>query len=156
MVAEIRITMSSAALDRALQDPALVKGPVRDFLAKAAFTVEAAGKAKAPIDTGRLRASIGTRLTPTSAIVGTPLLYAPHVEYGTKPHFPPPAALQPWARRHGFPKGMAGAYMVARAIAKRGTRAQPFMRPALAQSMATIRRLYNEMMRDIEQRWGRA
>ena len=151
---ELKISFDARGLENALRDPDMIKGPVRDFLVRSAFLVEAKAKEKAPVDTGRLRNSIATQIAQTRAIVAANVLYAPFVEFGTKPHFPPPAALQPWARRHGFPKGMAGAYMVARAIARRGTRAQPFMAPALQQSLAAIRLEWGNMLRAIEQRWA--
>lgn len=42
--------------------------------------------------------------------------YATYVEHGTRPHFPPIAALQGWADRHGIP-----VWAVARKIAREGT-----------------------------------
>jgi hypothetical protein len=65
---------------------------------------------------GKLTAKVGTHLAPH---------YGPDVEFGTRPHFPPIAALKEWAAKK---LGDANAaYAVARAIAKRGTKAQkPF------------------------------
>ncbi len=51
--------------------------------------------------------------------------YASYVEWGTRPHFPPVDALKDWAAKFlGDPKL---AFIVARAIAKRGTRPYNFM-----------------------------
>ena len=52
--------------------------------------------------------------------------YGPHVEYGTRPHFPPPDALEGWARRHGF----ESPWPICKVIAERGLPARPFMFPA--------------------------
>lgn len=56
-------------------------------LQKGALRVERDAKINAPVDTGRMRASITTRLTEedgnTIAEVGTNVSYAPMVEYGT-------------------------------------------------------------------------
>ena len=71
---------------RALADPQLVAGPLKVMLAEAAFIVEAEAKELVPRDTGHLRDSIKTTLKPFGAIVGTPVVYAPHVEFGTRPH----------------------------------------------------------------------
>lgn len=142
-------------LARALRDPMFVRGPLRDFLEAASLRVEARAKEKAPVDTGRLRNSIGREVETYRAIVGTNLAYARPVEFGSKPHFPPLSALQPWARRHGFPKGNAGAYLVAGAIARRGTKAQPFLIPALEQSARVIQRFLDQAVRSIEAEWGR-
>lgn len=58
--------------------------------------------------------------------VGPTAPYGPHVEFGTKPHFPPPDALEGWAKRHGFDS----AWPICKAIAKRGLKAKPFLMPA--------------------------
>jgi HK97 gp10 family phage protein len=53
---------------------------------RAALNVEAGAKRRAPVDTGRLRNSITHRVEPDglSAVVGTNVEYAPHVEFGTR------------------------------------------------------------------------
>jgi hypothetical protein len=79
------------------------------------------------IDTGNLRNSIIAETTPNglSAEIGSPFPYAPYVEFGTRPHFPPMEALEDWARKHKIP-----VFLVARAIAKRGLPARPYLNPA--------------------------
>lgn len=52
--------------------------------------------------------------------------YAPYVEYGTRPHFPPMDALEGWARRHGF----ESAWPICKAISERGLKERPFLLPA--------------------------
>ena len=143
----------SEKLAKAFNDPDIVAGPVKTFLHKATLTVVRAAKEKAPVDTGRLRASITAEYQRLSATIGPSVTYGVFVEYGTRPHWPPLAALQPWAQRHGFPAGMRGAFLVARAIARRGTRAQPYMTPALEESKGDIDGFLTEMKTDIETRW---
>jgi HK97 gp10 family phage protein len=53
------------------------------FLEEAATHVEGEAKVRAPYKTGRLRDSITHRVNADVAIVGTPVEYATHVEYGT-------------------------------------------------------------------------
>ncbi|UCD58647.1 MAG: HK97 gp10 family phage protein [Candidatus Hydrogenedentota bacterium] len=60
------------------------------------------------------------------AEVGPEAPYGPCVEHGTKKHFPPPDALEGWAKRHGFDS----AWPICLAIAKRGLKAKPFLFPA--------------------------
>lgn len=73
--------------------------------------------------------------------------YAPYVEGGTRPHFPPAANLQPWVERV---LGLSGAearhkaFLIARAISRRGTRAHPFMRPAAEQMRSRVFALLDE------------
>ena len=79
------------------------------------------------INTGHLRDSILVEMTDNklAAEIGPTVDYGAYVEFGTQPHFPPLAALKDWARKHGIP-----AFLVARAIARRGTFARPYLAPA--------------------------
>lgn len=79
-------------------------------------------------DTGHAATSILVERSPDGATVevGPTAPYAPYIEFGAKPHFPPPDALEDWARRHGFDS----AWPICRAIAKRGIKANPFLFPA--------------------------
>lgn len=79
-------------------------------------------------DLGNLANSIRVDLIEggTIAEVGPEAPYGPFVELGTRPHFPPPDALEGWAKRHGFDS----AWPICRAIAKRGLKAKPFLFPA--------------------------
>lgn len=61
-----------------------------------------------------------------AAEVGPTAPYGPYVEYGTRPHFPPPDALEGWARRHGF----SSTWPICKAIADRGLPAKPYLIPA--------------------------
>ena len=140
-------------LQKHLADPALLKGPIHEFLQKAGFLVEGRAKEKAPVDTGRLRASISSRAEETKAVIGSPVQYAPWVEFGSRPHFPPVSALETWARRHGFGKG--GAFLIARAISRRGGKAQPYLVPALLESKGDIEGLLRETANEIEKNWGK-
>ena len=60
--------------------------------------------------------------------MGPSARYGLYVERGTRPHWPPRAPLEGWARRHGVP-----VFVVQRAIARKGTRARPFLLPAFLQ-----------------------
>lgn len=156
MTAELKMTvLGGEELRKALLDPDLLAGPVRRFLARSAHLVEAGAKEAAPVDTGRLRSSIATRIGPTRALVGSNVVYAPFVEFGTRPHWPPLSAMQPWARRHGFPPGTVGAFLVARAISQRGTRPQPFLFPALEAARGAIMGFLRDMAEEVRRHWGK-
>lgn len=64
-----------------------VEGPVAKELARKAIQVDRRAKRLCPVDTGRLRSSIGNQLGRDAiglvAIVGTDVEYAPYVELGT-------------------------------------------------------------------------
>jgi len=66
--------------------PGQLKGDVRDDVKRAAFEVEALGKAKAPVKTGTLRRSIHSEFSDDGmkAIVGPSVSYSAFVEFGTR------------------------------------------------------------------------
>ena len=161
MPKDFKVTLTGdAELRRKLQNPEFVRGPVRQFLTKSAILLEQEVKDETPADTGRLRAAITHKVEPFRAIVGVKAnsgasSYASHVEFGTKPHWPPLAALQPWAVRHGFPPGRAGAFLVARAIARRGTRARRMFQKGVTASRGRIMRMWQDVGGQVEARWKR-
>ncbi|APF20396.1 hypothetical protein Calab_1455 [Caldithrix abyssi DSM 13497] len=62
--------------------------------------------------------------------VGTNLLYAPFVHYGTKPHWPPKKAIRKWVyKKFGLThKALNRAtFLIRRKIAEQGTRKKPFL-----------------------------
>ena len=59
--------------------------------------------------------------------------YASFIEFGTRPHFPPVDALRDWCAKFLGDERLA--FVVARAISRRGTLAHPFMGPALLENM---------------------
>lgn len=69
--------------------------------------------------------------------VGPSLQYGIFVELGTRPHWPPRAPLEGWARRHHIP-----VFLVQRAIARRGTRRAPFLLPAFESNKKAITDLF--------------
>jgi len=79
-----RVVFDQAALAELFESPA---GPIGKHLVKTAFKVERRAKELAPVDTGRLRASITHEIGADSqglvATVGTNVVYAPFLEYGT-------------------------------------------------------------------------
>lgn len=124
-----------------------VDGPVNRFLDRGAIFIQGAARRHAPVDLSRLRNSIGTETSGRrERRVGPGAEHGLYVEMGTRPHFPPPAALEGWARRHGFASG----YAAARAISRSGTKAQPFMRPAAEEGEGFVRAQVPVLAAEIE------
>ena len=127
-----------AALSRA-QDA--VRATNLRAMQTACLLVEADARRNATHDTRQLMNSITSRVTVrgTSIIgqVGPSVRYGVYVEKGTRPHWPPAAPLVGWARRHGVP-----VIAVQRAIARRGTRARPFLVPAFTKNREKIVELF--------------
>ena len=134
--------------------PEMFRGPAERFIKRGTEEIEGQIKRETPVDTGRLRSSITRNLTdPLTGRVGTNVKYARYVEFGSRPHWPPLSAMQPWARRHGFPAGRQGAFLVARAIAKRGTKARKMFQKGMQNSRGAIAAEMRMMLRDIEMKW---
>lgn len=122
-------------MDQTAKD--LAGPPMVEAMRDATLVVVRAARQGASVDTGRLRASIVPevvqRNTVVTGIVGSNVVYAPYMELGTSPHWPPLKALEVWARRHG-----TVAFVVARAIAKKGTKARKFLWNAVQSSRNQI------------------
>jgi len=118
-------------------------GVVTDHLEDAAedigVRIASAARENAPVDRGRLRASISHLVESVSGAlmqvrVGSNVDQAAPQEFGTDPgHFPPPSALRGWARRVLGDEDAA--YPVARSIAETGLEEQPFLRPAFEDNL---------------------
>ena len=98
-----------------------------------ALKIRGEAQEEAPVDTGRLRASLEEVVENVGgevfrARVGSNLEYAAPMEFGTSPFFPPPSDLRRWAGRVLGDESMA--FPVARAIAASGIEEQPYLGPA--------------------------
>lgn len=67
------------------------------------------------------------------------------VEFGAKPHFPPPGALVPWMISVG--KDPREEFALQRAISERGFRARPYFRPAVEVVVREITRMFRDIWR---------
>lgn len=110
------------------------------FLERAAIIVQSTAKRDAPIKDGRLRGSITRDVKRDVAIVGTNVEYAPHIEYGTRPHI----ITVKNARVLSDGKQIFG-----RSVNHQGTKAQPFMRPAIDKNRKNLIKLYRDIYRQV-------
>ena len=92
---------------------------------------------KAAHDTGYTKGHIHLDLPATAesliAEIKADTGYAEALEEGSTPHWPPVDPLIGWASRHAttgtYQGDRSAGFLIARAISRRGTRAQPFMTP---------------------------
>lgn len=91
------------------------------------------GGEKGGWDTGRMANSITPRFGLLRAEIAPRVNYAVYVHEGTGPHWAPISALAPWAKRHGIDP-----HAVQHAIARKGTKANPFMARAIEASQEGI------------------
>jgi HK97 gp10 family phage protein len=106
--------------------------PFLNGMRRATLLVQRSAKIKAPVDTGRLRASITPEVrwqgNTAVGVVGSNVKYAPFVELGTRPHFVPQKYIGVWASRHGLDN--AGLFV--------SGKPQPFLQPAFEENAAKI------------------
>ena len=143
-----QITIRIEGLDEAVGKltPQRANGPIGRFLDRGAIFIQSRAKEKAPVDTNRLRGSIGIeRPSDRMRIIGANTEYAEYVEKGTSPHFPPPSALAGWAGKRGMDP-----FLVARAISRRGTKPQPYMQPAAEAAEPFVKSLVPVLAAELE------
>jgi len=111
--------------------------PFLEAMKRATMIVHRDAKINAPVDTGRLRASILPEVRAhgpvVQGVVGSNVLYAPFQELGTRPFWPRKGALDVWARRHGV-----DVFLIERAIAMRGIKAKRYLQRALEDNRQKI------------------
>ena len=133
MPLEVRVTLP-AGIDSAA---ALLSEELGNGLRDAGMAIENEAKHLVPVRTGNLRRSIMSSVETLggtqTGIVAAQAGYGRYVESGTKPHTPPLSAIATWANRKGLP---AGAIWMA--IRKKGTKAHPFMAPALEAKRSVV------------------
>ncbi len=141
-------------ITKGLTDEALGK-VLRKFLTSVTAYVQRQAASHAPVDTGRLRGALTQPSAVTVAYSGVyplwaeikPLVgYSAYVEHGTAPHWTGIGNLAGWAHRHGI-----NPYAIQRAIAKYGTKAHPFMQPAIDDLEAAIPEFITALEADIRQ-----
>ena len=128
---EIRgLKETQANMERIVRD--LRGEPYLSAMRRATLLVQRSAKQKAPVDTGRLRASITPEVRwqgdTAVGVVGSGVKYAPYVELGTRPHFVSKQNIGRWASRHG--KGDTGLFVTGKA--------QPFLKPAFEENKRKI------------------
>ena len=99
----------------------------RQIVARSTLNAESQAKQRAPVQTGNLRSSIGSRFTNNglTGIVEATAAHAAFVEFNTRPHI----IRAKRAKYLRFKKG--GQVHFRKSVKHPGTTAQPFMRPAL-------------------------
>ena len=148
----IRVDASEveALADRLIASNPVVARHLTVAMTRATAQVERDAKVLVPVDTGHLRRSITTDVTPFVGRIGTNVPYARDVEgidengkltvWSRRPGEPliPEGVLLKWMSRHGFPPEAETNIRVK--IQKKGIRARPYLTPALERNRNAINR----------------
>lgn len=138
----------------------LLGGPLRKGLQRIGQGGELLSKREVPVDTGTLRRNLTHEVDknnpPEFVRIGTDLGYSRYVhgdfnetKTRTRPHFPPIAALEGWARRHGIP-----VFALQRAIGRRGTPFNPFLTRIIPKLSGIARGAMSKAAKEIETLWS--
>jgi hypothetical protein len=158
---ELKVVIDDKALQEAFaRAPERMERTLDDGLSRAADEVARAAKLKVPSLFGTLANSIlKTQEGPLHYAVYPAVGYAAAVERGTRPgYMPPPENLMGYIRSRGGYRGNLGkpgspkrarqaddirdrAWGLARYIRQRGTKAHPFMAPALSENESRLRQM---------------
>lgn len=167
MTNDVSVSARVVGLDKLVRStkPEILRRPMRRFFDRAGIAVRNAAVRRTPVDVGRLRSSMTYRVDdsdlPLWVQIGSNVEYTKPVEFGTgllsdapdskrRRYFPPPAALDVWAKRHGAPNG----FVVARAIFFRGgTRPRRMLRDGLTASLGTIQNFVSQAAAEIGNEW---
>lgn len=153
----MRVTVQSPNLQRlitVLGSGKVVSTEMHLAFQRAGIIVTNRAKKLAPVDRGRLRASITYQVDPAIfpkwAEVGTNTEYAPDIHDGRPPGtMPPVSELAGWAKRKGL-----DAWAVAKGIEERGTRPNPFLRRALDDTERQIVEQFDNALERMVNQWG--
>lgn len=125
----ITVDVDARTLEAAVRRaPVVVLGELNNWVRKTAMRGERRMKEEAQdsVDTGRLQSSIHSTIGHLQGSVRPTAKHAPFVHDGRRPGKMPPfregTSLNSWARRRGIPP-----FLVARAIARRGTKPNKFV-----------------------------
>lgn len=103
-------------------------------------------RAVVPVAFGGLRKSIQSEvIDPFHGRVYVSAPYGEAVEKGSRPHFPPVGPNSPltqWAKQKNIP-----VYAVAKTIAKRGTRKQPYIAPTFKKLKKEVTKMFQDAIK---------
>lgn len=174
----ISVTIDTKGANHLANGAAALDAVVSHAIRASGFLVQREVLRRTPVDTGTLRGSIGVRFrgrgATQTAIVGTAVHYAEAVEEGRKPgRMPPVAAIAPWVarnlrasyvqrrtgktRRRKLRSGLetrSVAYLVARAIGRRGTKGARMFQEGVKAAEPGIIRIVRKAERDLGRALG--
>lgn len=158
-----RIKIDSSEIERLVREYPDISREVRTAkLTEALSLLEAEIQKKTPYGAGpiHLRDSIFDQVAVSgqrvSGVVGTPLEHGIPVELGTKPHFPPIAPIQFWVQKklriEDEKQSRAVAFLIARAISRRGTRGQKMFGTTFEENEHRVMTILGEITGEIVRR----
>ena len=128
--------MNIEFIDNSKEVLAAMQGAKMRALEKCGLVAEGYSKKLAPVDTGNLRNSISHEVVENSAYIGTNTEYAPYMEFGTGKYTP-----------GGRPDSWTYQDDEGHWHRTEGVKAQPFLKPAVADHVDTYRKIIEGEMK---------
>lgn len=144
------LTLEIKGLDKLKEQfakaPQIVLQEINPAIQKSIILLHRLAGQKVPVDLGFLGGAeaMKTELSNLRGTLKNTAKYAKAVHDGTRPHWIPIDAITPWANRHGIPP-----FLVARSIARKGTKAHPFFSDAIRDGQREIDSLFEKALNNI-------
>lgn len=130
----VTIPKLNALKDKIAQYPQISEPYVNMAIDRSLVRILGQEKLEAPVDTGNLRDNWTVKMGRFQGSLESNVPYSVFVQTGTRPHFPPVDAIAPWAIKRGIPP-----FALALAIAKHGTKPNPFMTRAIKTALPGVK-----------------
>lgn len=128
-----------------LQSPTIATTEINTAIKKSILLMKTAATKYAPVDLGFLRNSgMVSEFSNMKGVLKNTAPYAIYVHDGTLPHWPNITAITPWAERHGIVP-----FVLARSIADKGTKANPFFKKAIDESNTQVQNSFTVALANI-------
>ncbi len=142
---EIQLKNFRAVQDIASKYPAVAEKHVNKAIAKIFVKILTGVTRNAPFGvTGHLRDNWGSNIGGFQGTLKSKQAYSGSVEYGTRPHKVSGEVLKDWAKRRGL-----NPYAVAKSIAKKGTKANPFLKKTTTEMSGQFDDILKQAIDDI-------
>lgn len=149
MLAVSKIRIEGRLLDILPEANSLVEARIKKALANASEYLWQKVIEATPTSVGTLRKSITRDLHPTYAEIYPQMKYGYWVHEGSSPHWIPKKEMLPggtlyrWAQKKGIP-----VFLVARAIARKGTKGNPWMANTYEKEWPRIQKIFRDELND--------
>ena len=158
---EFAITITDKEMRRALKDMetygSTVSKEVHGAIVRSTYRVGGRARQNAPVNFGRLRQSIREKTSKLQGEISVNVDYAGAVEFGTKAHIIRPNRKKALAFKPGggFRFWDESGRVVVRSVKHPGTRAQPYLGPALEAEVRPLTKKIKDIIEDATKRDNR-
>lgn len=127
------------------KSPEIVRDQLQRAITLSTALVSRKAKLEAPVGvSGHLKSRIRIRISPFRGIIEPTVKYGLYVHKGTRPHWTGVGNLRKWAKRKGI-----NPYALQKSIAKKGTKANPFMKRAAKKSESKVQAIFQRAINNI-------